>query len=164
MLIVLVTVQRKGRYSPRPADWRANSADFTGQTFLNLWAVAVAADRVLAPLLRVRDWFRDLLAGHVRSGQQDGSIRCDADPRATAIALLGMLRGVGIQLVSGAAGASAETWIPSWSRWSVHRFDREVDSRSAGTARPDSAPRSRPTDEVLTFLRSTRRPRRDPRR
>ena len=71
--------------------------------FLLMWSEAVASDPVLAPLFVERDaWFRDLLAGYVRCGVDDGSIRPDVDPAAAAVSLLGLLRGVGMQLVSRA--------------------------------------------------------------
>ena len=71
------------------------------QAFLLLWSEAVASDPVLAPLLAERDaWFRDLLAGYVRRGIDDASIRPDADPAVVAVSLLGLLRGIGMQLVS----------------------------------------------------------------
>ena len=73
------------------------------QAFLLMWSEAVASDPVLAPLFAERDaWFRDLLAGYVRRGIDDASIRPDADPGAVAVSLLGLLRGVGMQLVSAA--------------------------------------------------------------
>jgi AcrR family transcriptional regulator len=76
------------------------------QAFLQLWAEAVAADSVLAPLFAERDaWFRGLLADHIRAGVQDGSIRRDADPDAQAIALVGLVRGTALQLMSTAADA-----------------------------------------------------------
>jgi AcrR family transcriptional regulator len=76
------------------------------QAFLLLWSEAVASDPVLAPLFAERDaWFRDLLAGYVRSGMDDGSIRTDADPEAVAVSVLGLLRGLGMQLISTAEQA-----------------------------------------------------------
>ncbi len=73
------------------------------QAFLLLWSEAVASDPVLAPLFAERDaWFRDLLAGFVRRGIDDGSIRPDADPEAVAVSVLGLLRGIGMQLISTA--------------------------------------------------------------
>ena len=76
------------------------------QAFLQLWSEAVAADPVLAPLFAERDaWFRGLLADHISSGVDDGSIRSDVDPDAQAIALVGLLRGTALQLMSTAADA-----------------------------------------------------------
>jgi AcrR family transcriptional regulator len=73
------------------------------QAFLLLWSEAVASDPVLAPLFAERDaWFRALLASYVRSGTDDGSIRTDADPEAVAVSVLGLLRGIGMQLISTA--------------------------------------------------------------
>ena len=71
------------------------------QAFLLLWAEAVASDPVLSPLFATRDEsFRSLLGGHIRAGIADGSIRPDTDPDAAAVILLGLLRGIGMQLVS----------------------------------------------------------------
>jgi AcrR family transcriptional regulator len=76
------------------------------QAFLQLWSEAVGADPVLAPLFAERDaWFRGLLADCIRAGIGDGSIRADADPDANAIALVGLVRGIGLQLMSTAADA-----------------------------------------------------------
>jgi AcrR family transcriptional regulator len=76
--------------------------------FLLLWAESVAADPVLEPLFAERDTaFRTDLADSVRAGKADGSVRADADPTATAAILVGMLRGVGMQLLSSTAGSIA---------------------------------------------------------
>jgi len=76
------------------------------QAFLLLWSEAVASDPVLAPLFAERDaWFRGLLASFVRNGIDDGSIRAGADPEAVAVSVLGLLRGIGMQLISTAEGA-----------------------------------------------------------
>jgi AcrR family transcriptional regulator len=76
------------------------------QAFLLLWSEAVASDPVLAPLFAESDaWFRDLLAGHIRRGIDDGTIRPDVDPEAVAVSLVGLLRGIGMQLVSNAEHA-----------------------------------------------------------
>ena len=76
------------------------------QAFLLLWSEAVASDPVLAPLFAERDaWFRDLLAGQVRRGVEDASIRPDVDPGTVAVSLLGLLRGIGMQLMSSAEHA-----------------------------------------------------------
>ena len=69
--------------------------------FLLLWAESVADDPVLGPLFAERDTaFRAALAEQVRQGAADGSIRADADPDAVAVVLLGLLRGIGMQLAS----------------------------------------------------------------
>jgi AcrR family transcriptional regulator len=79
------------------------------QAFLLLWSEAVASDPVLAPLFAERDaWFRGLLASYVRSGIDDGSIRTDAAPEAVAVSVLGLLRGIGMQLISTAEQAPLE--------------------------------------------------------
>lgn len=80
-----------------------------GRAFLQLWAEAVGSDPVLVPLFAERDgWFRGLLSDHVRAGIDDGSIRDDVDPESVALVLVGLVRGVAMQLMSTAGDASAE--------------------------------------------------------
>jgi AcrR family transcriptional regulator len=90
--LLLLTVERYIDYlrERRPA----------GQAFLLLWAAAVGSESSLRAMFVERDtWFRDLLAGHVREGIKEGSVRTDANPAAAATAILGMLRGIGLQLM-----------------------------------------------------------------
>lgn len=69
--------------------------------FLQMWGEAIAADSVLMPLYAEQDArFRRLLADKVREGIRDGSVRADADPEAMAVSLLGLLRGIALQLIS----------------------------------------------------------------
>jgi AcrR family transcriptional regulator len=76
------------------------------QAFLQLWSEAVGNDPVLAPLFAERDaWFRGLLADYIRTGIEDDSIRADADPDTHAIALVGLVRGIALQLMSSACDA-----------------------------------------------------------
>jgi AcrR family transcriptional regulator len=76
------------------------------QAFLQLWSEAVAADPALVPLFAERDaWFRGLLADYLRAGIDDGSVRAGVDPDTHAIALAGLVRGIGLQLISTAADA-----------------------------------------------------------
>jgi AcrR family transcriptional regulator len=76
----------------------------TGRAFLLLWAEAVGADPVLAPLFAERDaWFRGLLTDYLRAGIDDGSVRPDVDPESVALALVGLVRGVAMQVMSTAA-------------------------------------------------------------
>ncbi|MEJ8573802.1 TetR/AcrR family transcriptional regulator [Microbaculum marinum] len=71
------------------------------RAFLQMWGEAIAADPVLAPLYAEQDArFRRLLADKVRDGIRDGSVRADADPEALAVSLLGLLRGIALQLIS----------------------------------------------------------------
>jgi AcrR family transcriptional regulator len=79
-----------------------------GRAFLLLWAEAVGSDPVLAPLFAERDaWFRGLLASHLRTGIDDGSVRRDVDPESVALALVGLVRGIAMQVMSTAADAKA---------------------------------------------------------
>jgi AcrR family transcriptional regulator len=71
------------------------------RAFLQMWSEAIAADPVLMPLYAEQDArFRRLLADKVREGIRDGSVRADADPEAMAVFLLGLLRGIALQLIS----------------------------------------------------------------
>jgi len=93
------------------ADWLADmvraylqnvtSRQPAARAFLQMWGEAIAADPVLMPLYAEHDAsFRRLLAGKVRDGLRDGSVRVDADPEAMAVALVGLVRGVALQLIS----------------------------------------------------------------
>src|ERR1700742_973837 len=69
--------------------------------FLQMWGEAIAADPVLMPLYAETDAsFRRLLADKVRDGIRDCSVRADADPEAMAVCLVGLLRGIALQLIS----------------------------------------------------------------
>jgi len=75
-----------------------------GQAFLTLWSESVAGDATLAALFSERDaWFRDLLAGHLRRGVDDGSIRADIHADTVAVSLIGLLRGTAMLVMSTAA-------------------------------------------------------------
>jgi AcrR family transcriptional regulator len=69
--------------------------------FLQMWGEAIAADPVLMPLYAEQDAsFRRLLADKVRDGITDGSVRADADADAIAVFLVGLVRGIALQLIS----------------------------------------------------------------
>lgn len=71
------------------------------RAFLRMWGEAVAGDPVLVPLFAERDAsFRSYLADLVTAGTTDGSMRPDVDARAAAVLLLGLLRGIGMQLIA----------------------------------------------------------------
>jgi AcrR family transcriptional regulator len=66
--------------------------------FLVLWTEAIASDADLRPVFAERDEaFRASMARAVRRGVEDGSLGADVDPPAAAVALVGLLRGVGLQ-------------------------------------------------------------------
>jgi AcrR family transcriptional regulator len=103
------------------------------QAFLQLWSEAVAADPLLAPLFAERDaWFRGLLADYIRMGVEDGSIRRDVDPDVHAIALVGLVRGTALQLMSTAADAPIDVLT-----------DQIVETVRRGLAAAPEAARSR---------------------
>ena len=71
-----------------------------GQAFLLLWSEAVADDPDLRPLFAERDeWFRNIIAEQVRRGRLQESIRPGNDAAAVAYTIVGLLRGIGLQLM-----------------------------------------------------------------
>lgn len=85
------------------ASYFRNVVDRTpsSRAFLQLWGEAIAADPVLTPLFAERDAsFRTFLAGRIKAGVGDGSIRADIDPKNGAVLLLSILRGTGLQLIA----------------------------------------------------------------
>lgn len=73
----------------------------SARAFLQMWGEAIAADPVLMPIYAEQDaYFRRLLADKIREGVHDGSVRANADPEAMAVSLLGLLRGIALQLIS----------------------------------------------------------------
>jgi AcrR family transcriptional regulator len=70
-----------------------------GRVFLRLWASAIGGEE---PALRdafvERDaQFCDVFAEALTDGIEDGTVRPDIDPRAAAVALVGLLRGIAMQ-------------------------------------------------------------------
>ncbi len=91
------------------------------RAFLQMWGEAIAADPVLMPLYARQDArFRRLLADKVREGIDDGSVRADADPEAIAVSLLGLLRGIALQLISTPPPARVKAIIDEAERATRH--------------------------------------------
>jgi len=68
-----------------------------GRAFLVLWAEAATAPE-LTEIFRERDeGFRADLRADVAAGIAEGRVRDDLDPHEVAVAVLGQLRGIGIQ-------------------------------------------------------------------
>jgi len=89
--------------------------------FLQMWGEAIAADPVLMPLYAEHDAsFRRLLAGKVRDGIRDGSVRTDADADAMAVFLLGLLRGTALQLIATPPPARVKAIIDEAERSTRH--------------------------------------------
>src|SRR3954468_9380501 len=85
--------------------------------FLQMWGEAIAADPVLIPLYAEQDaGFRRLLADKVREGIRDGSVRTDADPEAMAVFLVGVVRGIALQLISTPPPTRVKTIIDEAER------------------------------------------------
>jgi AcrR family transcriptional regulator len=77
------------------------------RVFSMLWAEAIAGDPDLRPIFTERDAeFREGVAQLVRHGIDDGTISSALDADATAMTIVGQLRGIGLQLVL--TGGSAD--------------------------------------------------------
>jgi AcrR family transcriptional regulator len=75
-------------------------ADVRGRVHLVLWAEALAGAAEIRPSRLT--WDRRFRAGVgqvLRDGVADGSIRSDLDPTTTAVVVVGLLRGVAMQLL-----------------------------------------------------------------
>jgi AcrR family transcriptional regulator len=69
------------------------------RAFLTLWAESAGTSRELQPILAEGDRrVRAAISGLIERGVEDGSIRESCDPSAAAGAILGQLRGLGLQL------------------------------------------------------------------
>lgn len=77
------------------------------EAFLKLWTESTGAEPSLAPLFAERDSaFREFLSQHVRDGLSDGSIADGVDPQLAAVALIGLLRGTAMVVLSTARDVS----------------------------------------------------------
>jgi len=75
------------------------------RAFLVLWVESLAAEPELRPVFADRDKrFRSAIVDAVRAGTADGSITADAGAEALALAIVGLLRGVGMQMLHGPVG------------------------------------------------------------
>ena len=78
------------------------------EAFLKLWTESAGAEPSLKPLFAERDArFRETLIRHLHDGVADGSIRPDVDPQATAVVIIGLLRGTALMAFSTASDVSA---------------------------------------------------------
>jgi AcrR family transcriptional regulator len=74
--------------------------DVLGRVHLVLWAEAIAGAADVRPSRIAWDRrFRDGITTVLRDGVADGSIRADLDPAAAAVLVVGLLRGVALQLL-----------------------------------------------------------------
>jgi AcrR family transcriptional regulator len=86
--------------------------------FLQMWGEAIAADPVLMPLYAEHDAsFRRLLSDKVGEGIRDGSVRADVDAEAMAVSLIGLLRGIALQLIATPPPARVRAIIDEAERW-----------------------------------------------
>ena len=74
-------------------------SDRPWSAFLLLW-VQAATSAELAQIMRDRDdYVREHLCKDIAAGRDQGQISADVDPAAVAVALIGQLRGIGLQLL-----------------------------------------------------------------
>ena len=74
--------------------------ELAARVFLVLWAETLTAEPDLRPVFAERDArFRATLAECLHEGIASGATRRDVDPDALALALVGQLRGMGLQLL-----------------------------------------------------------------
>ena len=86
---------------------RLGADDSPSRAFLLLWAEAATAPE-LTVIFRERDeWFRVGLQADILAGIKAGTIRSTVDPGDISVAILGQLRGIGMQglLAPGAVNA-----------------------------------------------------------
>jgi AcrR family transcriptional regulator len=70
------------------------------RAFFVLWGAALAEQAVLRPVFLVDDArFRDVVETLVRVGQRNETVRPEVDPAGVAVALVGLLRGIGAQFL-----------------------------------------------------------------
>ncbi|WP_410672110.1 TetR/AcrR family transcriptional regulator [Amycolatopsis sp. cmx-4-68] len=97
------------------------------RAFLLLWAEAATASE-LAPIFRERDEaFRADLREDVAAGIDEGTIRPDVEPGEVAIAVVGQLRGIGLQRLLDAQAVDTERL-----RRSVAEYWRRTLTRTGG--------------------------------
>ena len=78
------------------------------RAFLVLWAEALTGEADLRPLFADRDErFRAMLADALEHARTQGTVRQDVDGDAMATALVGLLRGIALQLVLGSLPSDA---------------------------------------------------------
>jgi AcrR family transcriptional regulator len=73
------------------------------RVFLVLWAESLISEPALRPAFAERDArFAATLAGDLRDAIEDGDVDAGIDVEPLALALVGQLRGLGLQLLAGA--------------------------------------------------------------
>lgn len=72
----------------------------SGQAVLLMWTEAAGSQPTLKPVFVERDdWFRSELVDQLATGRRDGTVRAGVDPEAAAVSIVGLLRGIGLQLL-----------------------------------------------------------------
>lgn len=84
--------------------------DPVARVHLLVWSETIASGSGKRPYRVGWDQvFRDALAAMIASGIDDGSIRAGIDPQTAAVVIVGMLRGVALQLILDPGAGSADT-------------------------------------------------------
>lgn len=72
------------------------------RSFLLMWGESAATASTLRPIFAERDAsFAALLGSDIAEGVAEGSIRPDVEPEAAAAAIMGQLRGIGLEMMHG---------------------------------------------------------------
>jgi AcrR family transcriptional regulator len=89
------------------------------RVFLRLWIAAIGGEEPgLREAFVERDAsFRSYFAAAVTQGIEDGTIRPDVDPDAAALALVGQLRGIGLQLQLAPDAADPDALSAEAAEW-----------------------------------------------
>jgi AcrR family transcriptional regulator len=89
------------------------------RVFLRLWAAAIGGEEPeLAAVFAERDaYFRDYVAGAIAEGVEDGELRPGVDAGAVAVAVVGQLRGIGLQWQLSASSIDLDAVRAEVSRW-----------------------------------------------
>ncbi len=81
---------------------QVSSGEPYARAFLLLWAESVGASPELRAVFAERDrQFSDEIERDLLAGRHDGTVRDDLDDSGTAAALIGQLRGLGLQTIIG---------------------------------------------------------------
>ena len=104
------------------------------RAFFAMWGTAMPSNADPA-IARYDPGARKILASLIKEGQRDGSVSTELSPKATALALLGLFRGIGGQLMIS-PDAIGERALRAECR-------RVVELALTGSCRPDEERRSR---------------------
>ena len=116
-----------------------------------MWGSTFSTSSSVEGMIEAERRSYDGLAEVIASGQQDGSIRTDVDPTASAVLLLGMMRGIAALLLTD----SAITDMRRVRRTSADWISSSL-AADAG-ARDDERQQAAPSLDLLPGAKTTNR-------